>query len=353
MAYKLIKVGKVWHYRFQVDGVRVQRSTRESVKSRADAIASKVYEDTKVWARGKSPVPTLRDLCWQWIDVNASVVSKRHTSSVKTFARLHLYDLADLPIDKITTAAVEKARNAHLIDHEPSSVNQWLAYLKLVMNWAVKREVIPMLPWRVRMLKVQRKPRVILPATSTKQWLHELDNAATTPSVGLAVRLMLALGLRASEAASARWEWIDWERRTYTPGITKGREADPVPMPDWLLEILHEKRCHSGLIAPDDDGAMLREGFARDAMRQANKAIGLGRLTPHRLRGTFATMLSEAGVPIQTIQRVLRHKDPMTTMKYLEKNLDLAVTGQQRIAEKIGMVWRESGEQNIEKPHEI
>jgi integrase/recombinase XerC len=76
-------------------------------------------------------------------------------------------------------------------------------------------------------------------------------------------------------------------------------------------------------------------------------------ITPHRLRGTFATMLSEAGVPIQPIRKVMRHKSAMTTMAYLEKGLDTAVTAQHDIAEKIGFsTRRESGERQAANPHE-
>jgi len=49
----------------------------------------------------------------------------------------------------------------------------------------------------------------------------------------------------------------------------------------------------------------------------------------HRMFGTFATLMSETGVPVQTIQRVMRHKSPVTTMGYLEKNLDLAARAQE------------------------
>ncbi|NHZ67231.1 hypothetical protein F1735_34160, partial [Massilia sp. CCM 8694] len=90
-----------------------------------------------------------------------------------------------------------------------------------------------------------------LPTKTTDEWLAEIDKATTrSPSVAIAVRLMYGLGLRESEAASACWEWIDWERRTFTPGITKGKEAVPVPMPRWLVVYLAPQRRPQGLIAP-------------------------------------------------------------------------------------------------------
>lgn len=346
MSFTLFRLrnGKTWHYRFQVAKQRVQRSTREKKKPRAEKVAQKAYDDAVVRANGGQPIPTLREMIAAWLEIHQPIRSPRHISSVKTFAKLHLYSLGDKQIGAITTTDIELARNSHLESHKPSSTNHWLRLMKLIAMWAVKREIIQVLPWKVKMLKVQRKPRPMLPADVASTWFKAVDDSARSPAVGTAVRLMFGIGLRESESSSARWEWIDWERATYTPGITKGREAKPVPMADWLIAHLAPLRRDSGLIAPRRDGSQLPAGFSRNAMARANAACELVGITPHRLRGTFATMLSEAGVPLQTIQEVMRHKHPMTTIGYLEPNLATAAKAVNEIGRKIGNVRRESGE---------
>jgi len=340
-----IGAGRTWHYRFQVAGKRVQRSTRETVKARAAPVAAKAYQDAVVRANGGKPVPTLRALAAAWLEAHRPVASAAHIASVETFVKLHMYDLGDMLVGSITTADVEAARNTHLETHKPSTANHWLRILKLLSLWAVNCKIVPALPWKVPMLKVQKRPRALLPVAAAHAWFAALDKAVVRrPAVGTAVRMMFGLGLRESEAATARWEWIDWQRATYTPGITKGREAEPVPVPRWLLEHLQPMRKAQGLIVTRPNGAQLPAGFARGAMKAANSSCSIKGITPHRLRGTFATLLSEDGVPIQTIQKVLRHKHPMTTMAYLEKNLDTAALAQDRIGDKIGFVRRESGE---------
>ena len=336
MSYSLIRIKRVWHYRFQINGVRVQKSTRETLRNRAELIAAKAYEAAKFAARNSIPVPTLSELVDYWIDINSPVSSAAHLKSIRTFKKLHLYDLGDKKIDSITTEDVERARNKHLDNHVPDSVNHWLRILKLLFLWAVRREIIAERPWKVAMMSVQKKPRMILPIASAKQWLIVIDEQnKRTPSVSIAVRLMLGLGLRESEAGGARWEWIDWERKTYTPGVKKGKEAQPIPAPDWLIDYLRPFSQTSGLIAPKTPGQVYKPGYSRKSMRHANAEVGIKGITPHRLRGTFATLLSEQGVPIQTIQRVMRHKSPMTTMTYLETNLELASSAQEIIAEKM------------------
>jgi integrase len=337
VSYQLFRVGKVWHYRFQVNGARVQRSTKEIIKHRADAVASRAHHKAKLWARGEAPVPTLREIFAQWIAASEPIVSRAHVKSMETIARLHLYDLADVMIDELSTEVIEDARLEHLKTHSRASANHWLKSIKVVCNWAVRRKVIPMLPWSVKVIKMQKRPRAILPVSMAAAWLEHVDAAAAQrPGVSVAVRLMLGAGLRESETITACWEWLDWERGTYTPGITKGREADPVPLPRWLLDYLSPRREPAGLIVTRPSGVPFSSGFVRKAMQAANEAVGIKGLTPHRLRGTFATLLSENGTPIQTIRRVMRHKDARTTMVYLESDLGSVVAAQDRISEAMG-----------------
>jgi len=337
MSATIFKKGRIWHFRFQVGKTRVQRSTRVASKTKAEEMARREYDAAVVRANGGEPVPTLGELAGMWIVVHRPVSSSAHVRSVETFQRLHMYDLGDMPIGGITTKHVELARGEHLQTHAPSSANHWLRILKLLTMWAVKRDILAASPWRVKMLKVQKKPRPFLPVDVARTWFEAVDGATQrSPSVGTAVRLMFGLGLRESEATSARWEWVDWERSTYTPGITKGREAEPVPMPTWLRDHLAPQRQAEGLIVAKPSGQAFAPGFARQAMRRANRECSVKGITPHRLRGTFATLLSEAGVPIQTIQRVMRHKSHATTMGYLEKNLGTAARAADVIGEKVG-----------------
>lgn len=334
MSANVFKRGGVWHYRFQVAGKRFRRSTGLTSRRAAEQVAQREYDAAVLRANGGEPVPTLAKLAHAWIEVHRPVSSAAHIRSVELFQRLHMFDLGARPINEITTLDVELARNLYLLTHKPASANHWLRIVKLLTMWAVKRGMLAAMPWHVSMLKVQKRPRSILPLAAARAWFTAVDEATEhAPGIGTAVRLMFGLGLREGEVISARWEWIDWGRKTYTPGITKGREAEPVPMASWLREHLKARCQPAGLIVTKPDGKAFASGFARQAIRRANDTCAIKGITPHRLRGTFATLMSEAGVPIQTVQRVMRHKSFTTTMGYLEKNLDIAVQAQERISQ--------------------
>jgi integrase/recombinase XerD len=61
--------------------------------------------------------------------------------------------------------------------------------------------------------------------------------------------------------------------------------------------------------------------------QDAAKRAGLAqRVTPHRLRASVATLLLDAGMPIDQVQKFLRHKHLSTTQIYAETSLrNLAV----------------------------
>lgn len=337
MTFSLLKIGAIWHYRFQVAGSRVQRSTRERNKKRAADVAQRAFDEEIVRTNGGKPTPTLQNLFREWLLLRGPVASAAHVRSVDACMRLHLYGLGDKPISEITTRDMELARNEHLSTREPASVNHWLRIHRLVTNWAVAQGMLQRRPWNVAMLSTQKRPRKILPLDVAMTWFEAIDRAGRRSwAVATAIRFMFGLGLRESESASARWEWIDWERRTYTPGITKGKEAKPIPMPAWLVAHLQPKRQSSGLITARRDGSQQPPGFARRPIGLANAYCKTHGITPHRLRGSFATLMSEQGVPIQTVQRLMRHKNSLTTMAYLEEDLDTAARAQADIAQKIG-----------------
>lgn len=337
MKAEVFKVGEIWHYRFALNGKRVQRTTRQKVKRRAQEIADDAFEAALLRAPGRSVIPTLRQLGRLWIESNSWAESAAHVKNIDVFLRHHLFDLADLRINELSTEAVDAARRAYAEDHAPSSVNQWVKTIKLLVNWAKRRKVIREFPFDIGLLKVQKKPRAMLPPNVALQWFAEIDRNGGRDAVSVATRLAIGLGLRESEITSARWEWMDWDRQSYSPGQTKDRKTTPIPIPDWLLDYLTPRRRSSGLIISKPDGRPLRSGFMRSAMLRANEACGAPHLTPHRLRGTFATMLGEAGTPIQEIQRILRHKSIVTTAAYLETNPELTRMGQRNIAERFGL----------------
>ena len=344
----MIPVREYWHYRFKLKGYpRRMRTTKEPLRNRtkAELVAQEAYESAKLRARGEEPEPILRAAVTQWVEVNLLRKSPAHIANVERFGRLHLGGLGDLKLTQLTTGLVEEALNQHLLTHASSTGNQWLTYLRLVCKWAVRRRMIRAVPFNVPEVKVKRRPKPLLPTVKVMDFLARVDRLTLRdPALAMVVRLQLGMGLRPSEARLARWEWVDFERATYTPGDTKGGEAVARPLPPWLLADLKAIARPSGWIVVTRKGIPVTPTRLGYLLTRACNDLNMGRLTPHRLRHTYATWLAECGTPIQDIQHILGHKDINTTIRYLGVDLSRVQRAQLRIAERTGLDGRRSGE---------
>lgn len=342
----MIPAGERWHCRYQIHGQRVQRTTREPLRNRAKAerLALEMYEHAKLRSRGEEPEPTLAEAVKGWVQAHLLRKSPAHIACVERFGR-QLGGLEQLKLTQLSTRKVEEELNAFLATHRASTGNQWLTYLRLVCKWAVRRRMIRAVPFDVDETRVKRKPKSLLPTQRVLDLLDRADQICRRDlALGLVLRLQIGLGLRPGEARRARWEWLDWDRDTYTPGDTKGGEAVARPMPPWLTADLRPLAKPFGWIVPSTrNGQPVSAARLARLLDHACRDLQLPRLTPHCLRHTYATWLSEEGLPIQDIQLVLGHKDVKTTSGYLGFDLSRVKSAQARVAQRTGLAGRESG----------
>ena len=333
-----------------------QRLTKSlgKAKGQAEAAALEIVKEAKARANG-SYVPTLKELRQDWLEAHASEVSIGHWNNVNTWDS---QGLDKIRIDRLTTEVVELARGkfragkGRADEHRSdASVAGWMRTINLLMNFAVRRKSIQALPYDIEIPKPQKKPKKILPVAMVSTWIEAVDAHARNPQVGTAARLMAGLGLRESEALGARWEWMDWDAHTYTPGrivkkefVTKGKTAIPVDVPDWLYEYLlalRGEQIRLGLILPWktlDDGTEIPHPatFTRASMRAANADMKTPGVTAHRLRGTWITHLLRQGTPLKEVQAMARHAEESTTNGYYEQSSEVRKKAQQDLAKDMG-----------------
>jgi len=101
-----------------------------------------------------------------------------------------------------------------------------------------------------------------------------------------------------------------------------------VPMPFCLMQVLERyldverptKSCERFfvLLQGKKAGAAMTTDGIRSLFRKRRARLGLARAKPHQFRHVFASDLARAGVPLTTIQRLLGHADPKTSLIYIE-----------------------------------
>jgi integrase/recombinase XerD len=145
------------------------------------------------------------------------------------------------------------------------------------------------------------------------------------------LEVLYATGLRVSELVGLTVKQVDLRRGVVRP-LGKGHKERLVPMVpqavDKLKRYLDEGRPQllKGkeslfVFVNQRGGPLTRQGFWKILQRYAQLA-GLGRLSPHTLRHSFATHLLARGANLRVLQLLLGHSDLVTTQIYTHLDVD-------------------------------
>jgi len=181
-----------------------------------------------------------------------------------------------------------------------------------------------------RQLRV-KEPRTLVEPLSVSQVRDLLQSFHRYRDLAIAY-LMLLCGLRSGEIRELRVSSVDFDdRRVRIRG--KGDKERMMPIPKLLVDLLQRylslerpqgSTDHLFLVlrgarrAQPMTPAALRRLFR--SRREANPA--LANANPHRLRHTFGTDMARNGVRLPTLQRMMGHAHPETTLQYV--NLSVA-----------------------------
>ncbi|STX39016.1 tyrosine-type recombinase/integrase [Legionella feeleii] len=146
--------------------------------------------------------------------------------------------------------------------------------------------------------------------------------------------LILFTGLRRMEAASLRWNDVDFKAKTFSVQDTKNREIHTLPMSDFLYELLWRRKqfkvSEFVFPAPSQTGHIIEP---RKAMLKVAELSGVP-FTVHDLRRTFATTAESLDLPAYALKRLLNHK--MTndvTAGYIMRDVERLRKPMQRITD--------------------
>jgi len=147
------------------------------------------------------------------------------------------------------------------------------------------------------------------------------------------IELLYGAGLRVSELVALRLGDVDLNRGVLrTTG--KGRKTRVVPLGDFARERIEQylaiarpelldratrrglRRLPAELFVTARGKGMTRQGFAKKLKKYALE-LGLSpKVSPHKLRHSFATHLLDGGADLRSVQAMLGHADLATTQIY-------------------------------------
>ena len=141
------------------------------------------------------------------------------------------------------------------------------------------------------------------------------------------IKLMAYSGLRREEVANLKIERIDWERCRIS-FIGKNRLPGTVPVsPDLIQDInFYLSGRTEGPIFPSKKkgkkepiclvqiNRIVSDIGKRAKIENPNPNSKTKHVTPHLLRHSFARMAKDAGLTVESVQKLLRHRSYVTTM---------------------------------------
>ncbi len=201
---------------------------------------------------------------------------------------------------------------------KPSTINRPLSAIGSLMRWAAQEG---------RLTRSYTIPQAMRQITPPPRWLDKAELRAvvreiergTDPSASRSAALMLWCGMRASEAAAAKWGDFELgERKGIVRILGKGRKRRTVPVP------VECRRALGHRYLPNDMPVLngLTYWGIDEAMGRLAERTKIAHLTAHVLRHTYCHQLAQAGCRLEEIAALAGHESVNTTRRYCEPGQD-------------------------------
>jgi integrase len=280
----LYRRGKIYWFRIQHDGQRIQETTGTQNKKLAKRIYAKAVTDVQ---EGK------------WFDI------KKRT---RTFDEL-----------------MEKyMREYALPNKSPRTIEKDTYSFKRLSEHFSGKMLHEITPQTIADYKGYRRGHNVKPATLAKElellllsfspeWLREI------------IVFALNTGMRREEILSLTWNHVDLLRKVATLIETKNGEQRTVPLNQLSIEVLQRAstvRNISGYVFPSQNGKKIMPRNLLRTFFTARAKAGLQDVRFHDLRHSFASRMVQAGVDLYVVKELLGHKSFKMTARYAHHNTD-------------------------------
>jgi integrase len=272
---------------------------------------------------------------------------KRSWCTDETLLRIHILPaIGALAVDEVTNEAIaDIMRTMRERGYASGTTNRILVLLRYIYNLGRK--------WKVPGMSVNptlglsTAPDVqrdrFLTADETQRLLAAIE-ADENRIAAWAITLLLLTGARRNEVTHAKWEYLNWDRRTLLVPLSKSGKPRTITLNAHALDLLRSVRRIDGnpYIFPSEitDKPCASLHFPWDRIRRRAGLVGV-RL--HDLRHSFASFLVNQGISLYVVQGLLGHSHSRTTQRYAH----LAQQTLQNAAEVVGLIVS-SGTQSAE-----
>jgi len=344
------------------DGKRRRRKVSAQTKTALLAKLDRVQAEMEV---GQHGVWTVEEAFTAWLKDGLPGRSERTKTKYRLVVAPILNDVGHISLRDLTAREVQAALTEYAKTHADSTVGIARLSLERSINYAVAHG------------KASRNMAALVEAPEGRegrpskamtfdQAIAVLEAAEESRLHGYVV-VCLMTGVRTEEARALRWDHVvawdedavawrpvteaGWEHKKFAvyvwrsvrkKGETKTRRSRrSISLPQVAVEALRKEQGRQvdererasskwedhGLVFCSSAGKPLDAGNIRRKLKVVTANAGLGKgWTPRELRHTFVSLLSESGVPVEEIARLVGHTSSRTTETVYRKELRPTIT---------------------------
>jgi integrase len=307
-------------------------------KARLVLAQALVGEDPQQQRRELRAIPTLKEF-----------VRDRYLPHVKSYKRSWVTDETVLRLHilpHLGPESVDQVKNeqiAGLLEamrqkgYASGTTNRVLILLRYIYNLGRK--------WRIAgmaqnpTLGLSTAPDVqrdrFLDAEETQRLIASIEEDENQ-TAARAILLLLLTGGRRNEITQAKWEYVNWERRTLLVPLSKSGKPRAIALNGQALALLRAiPRTENPYIFPSPVNGKPSASlfFPWDRIR---KRAGLKDVRLHDLRHSFASFLVNQGISLYVVQGLLGHAHSRTTQRYAHLAHETLLDAAQRVGDVVG-----------------
>jgi integrase len=279
---------------------------------------------------------TIRELSARWLTEFAIPKLKPRTvSDYRQLLDRHILPfLGNLTVAEIDHGQIERRHRE--MKSTPRRANYAISVLRALLSFAVKHGLRSSNPaGGVKLYRENKRERFLSEAEfgAAADGISKAEAAGTIgPFAATGLRLALFTGARSGEITSARWEFVDWERRLIRLPDSKNNQPRTIRLSDAAIEVLRATP-HVGafIVAGQKRGSPYRN--LTHAWTRVRKIAGLDDVRLHDLRHSFASLALSHGTPLFTVGKLLGHKDANSTQRYAHLAADTLTQANDQIGE--------------------
>ncbi|EJA7342723.1 TPA: tyrosine-type recombinase/integrase [Vibrio parahaemolyticus] len=280
-----------------------REKTREARELIEQSIDPKTHRDKQAQQEKMRLNMTLESVIQSWLEVKKGSVTSDHAEDIYRSLEMHVLPvLGTVPISEITPQLViqalrplERKGNLEVLRRVCQRLNEIMKFARNIGYIEINT--------LSDIKDAFRKPQAVHMKTLPPEALPELMRAVSRARIFNTTRCLIQWQLhtmvRPSEAAGARWEEIDWNRKLWCiPAKRMKKKRDHfVPLTNQTIRLLKEMEVISGngiseyIFASHKD---VTRPCCNSSVNMALKRMGFkGQLVSHGLRSLASTTLNE------------------------------------------------------------